>query len=669
MNQARGRDVSAATPAVRLDSLDPGRGARSFRFSRLVEVLRADRVEEVVPVIAAAERAAGAGLHATGFVAYEAAPAFDPALVARPPRPGLPLAWFAVWRHREDVAPLAGLPELGVGRGSGGAAGDRARSGGGDGGAGEVAALGPWEPALSEAGHREAVVAVREHIAAGDTYQVNLTFPLRAAFRGDPATLYGRLCRAQRSAHCALFELDERFTLVSASPELFFRWRGDGLTLRPMKGTRPRGRWSEEDEGLAAELLASAKERAENLMIVDLLRNDAGRVAVPGSVRVERLFEVERYETVHQLTSTVEARTRPGTTLVDLFRALFPCGSVTGAPKIRTMELIAGLEPAARGVYCGALGHVSPDGATFNVPIRTLLLDRQAGSVELGVGSGVTWDSEPAAEYAECLAKARFVRRDPQAFRLLETLLWEPAGGFFLREGHLARLAASARRFGFAFDLDAARSCLDRAVASGATAGGAAVRHGAAGSQAAAKQAGGCPDGAPVSVAELASALSPATPATGNRAAGGPLRVRLTLGRGGDLEAESRPLAPLPEPVRVSFATAAVDAADPLLFHKTTRREGYERRAAARPDRHDVLLVNGRGEVTESTVANLVVRLDGELVTPPLASGLLPGVFRAELLRRGEVRERVLRRADVEHADEVWLVSSVRRWRRAELLP
>jgi para-aminobenzoate synthetase / 4-amino-4-deoxychorismate lyase len=578
---------------IRFDSLDPLRGARSLRFSGLREVVRADRAEEVIGVLRAVEEAVAAGRHAAGFVAYEAAPAFDPALATRAPDPRLPLAWFAIYEHREDADPQAE-----------------------DDAPGEVA-LGEWRMEVGEDEYRAKVERIRGLIAAGDSYQVNYTVRMRAPFAGDDAALYARLCRAQRSAFCAHLRIDG-VSVVSASPELFFRWEGGELELRPMKGTRPRGRWTEEDDALAAELIASPKERAENLMIVDLLRNDAGRVSDFGSVRVEWLFEDERYETVHQLTSTIRSRTRPGTTLTDVFRALFPCGSVTGAPKVRTSEIIADLEDAPRGVYCGAVGFVSPGEAVFSVAIRTLLIDRAAGEAELGVGSGITHDSDAGAEYRECLAKAAFTHRAPADFRLLETLLWEPEDGFFLLDGHLDRVSRSAAYFGFRFDAEDARRGLH----------------------------------------DAASAAPPR-----------PHRVRLLLDRAGGIAVECAPHADSAEPVRVAVAEEPVDSRDPLLFHKTTHRAVYERAAASRPDCDDVLLVNERGELTESTIANLVVEMDGARWTPPLECGLLPGVLRADLLARGEIRERILRPEDLSRADAIWLINSVRKWRRAIVWP
>lgn len=577
---------SASVPLVRLDACDPCRGGRSFGFAGLRRLIRAERPAEVMPALGAVEAAARAGLHAVGFVAYEAASAFDAALATHPPDPRLPLAWFAVFAERRPAGPL---PD-----------------------AGGHFALGEWRASLDEPTYARQVDRIRGWIAAGDTYQVNHTLRLRAAFAGDATALYGRLCRAQQAGYCAFLDLGSH-AIVSASPELFFRWAGERLELRPMKGTRPRGRWAAEDRALAQELLSSPKERAENLMIVDLLRNDAGRVAEFGSVRVPRLFEAERYPTVHQLTSTVRARTRPGTSLADLFRALFPSGSVTGAPKVRTMQIIRELEDAPRGVYTGAIGFVSPGEAVFSVAIRTLVVDRARGTAELGVGSGITYDAVAGAEYRECLAKAAFVRHEPREFRLLETLRYEPGTGYFLLDEHLRRLAASAEYFGFRCDVVAARARLAEAAA-------------------------------------------------GWREA---RRVRLLLARCGELGLEHGPLPNEGGVVRVCVAAEPVDSRDPLLYHKTTARAAYEARRAAHPDCEDVLLVNERGELTESTQANLVVQLQGVACTPPLEAGLLPGVFREHLLRSGRIRERVLRPADLARAEAVYLVNSVRKWRTA----
>jgi para-aminobenzoate synthetase / 4-amino-4-deoxychorismate lyase len=583
--------ISSAAPLVRFDSLDPVRGARSFRMDGLRRVIRADAVGDVLPAMREVERAVAEGLHAAGFVAYEAAPAFDPALATRAPDGRLPLAWFGVFERRMETEPVE-APEDGA-----------------------AAEIGELRADVGPAEHAARVARIRELIAAGDTYQVNLTFPLRAPFRGRPMDLYRRVCHAQRAAYCALLDLGGA-AIVSASPELFFRWAGGELELRPMKGTRPRGASAAEDARVAAELAASPKDRAENLMIVDLLRNDAGRIAEFGGVRVERMFEVERYPTVHQMTSTIRARTRPGTTLADVFRALFPCGSVTGAPKVRTSRIIAELEGAPRGVYTGAVGFASPDEAVFSVAIRTLRVDRAAGVAELGVGSGITWDSDAAAEYRECLAKAAFVRRAPDP-PLIETFGWTPGDGFVRLAGHLARLSASAAHFGYRFDAGELARRLDA----------------------------------------LAATL-PREPRT----------IRVTLSPAGRVDVVHEPMRRWTDPVRLALATRGLSSDHPLWRHKTARREIYRDHAPVTIAHDDVLLANERGELAETRIANVVLEIDGEMWTPHAAAGLLPGVLRAELLRDGTLRERVLRVADLQRATAVWVINSLRGWGRAEIV-
>jgi para-aminobenzoate synthetase / 4-amino-4-deoxychorismate lyase len=576
-------------PSVRLDGLDPGRGPRSFVFEDLLEEIRADRSQEVLGALERAGSQVRRGRHVAGFVAYEAAAGLDPAFRTAPADPRIPLVWLGVFGTRRN-------------------AGDLPRSGGWS--------LGEWKPSRSRSAYLRDVARIREWLTAGDTYQVNHTFRLRAPFRGDVEALYGDLCRAQRSAYCALLRLPEA-SIVSASPELFFRASGDHLQLRPMKGTRRRGRWPEEDRALADELRSSPKERAENLMIVDLLRNDAGRIAEFGSVHVPRLFEVERYPTVLQLTSTIEARLAAGTGLSRLFGALFPCGSVTGAPKVRTMEIIAALEDEPRGVYTGAIGFASPDETVFAVAIRTLVLDPTRGTAELGVGSGITVDSDAAAEYRECLDKAAFVRMPVREFRLLETLRYDPGVGFTLLEEHLDRMESSAAYFSFGFDRPAAEQALEAAVSPGSES----------------------------------------------------LRLRLLLDRSGRIEVERSPLptAAAP-PLRLRIAAEPVDSRDPLLYHKTTAREPYDRRRAACGDCDEALLVNERGELTEGCTTNLLVELDGRWWTPPLPAGLLPGVYRRYLLERGEVEERTLTPDDLQRATRIRMINSVRGAVEGELL-
>ncbi len=585
---------------ARFDDLS-GPGAPSFRLVGPAGVVEARRPQEVPGVLAAAEAAAARGLWAVGFVAYEAAPGLDPALAVRPrarddPFADLPLAWFALFEGREPV----GLAEPGTPP--------------------DPPPPGAWRPEVDDRRYRADVEAIRSLIASGEVYQVNHTLRLRARLAGDPRGLYRDLCLAQRGAYNAYLALG-RYHVCCASPELFFERTGDRVVVRPMKGTAPRGRWPEEDRAARERLRTSAKDRAENAMIVDLLRNDLGRVARPGTVRWPRLFEAERYETVWQLTSTVEAELRPGVGLADLFRALFPSGSVTGAPKVRAMRAIAELEASPRGVYTGAVGYLAPGGdrlARFAVAIRTAVLDAETGVAEYGTGGGITYDSDPEAERREAVAKAAVLAVRRPSFELLETVRAEPGGRIPFLEDHLDRLGASASYFGFAFDRPRAASLL------------------------------------------LAAA----------RGAEAPLRLRLTLARSGALDLRAEPLpGPSPSPVRLAVDAPSVDPADPLWFHKTTARDRYREAAARHPDADDVLLVNLGGEVTESTIANLAVRIGGRWWTPPLEAGLLPGVFRARLLRAGRLRERPIRAEELPGAEALALLNAVRLWRPAVLLP
>jgi para-aminobenzoate synthetase/4-amino-4-deoxychorismate lyase len=444
--------------------------------------------------------------------------------------------------------------------------------------------------------------AVKEAIAAGDIYQANLSFRARFGFVGDPLALYETLRAAADAPFCGYADDGVR-QVVSVSPELFFAVDADGtMTARPMKGTAARG---PDDDVARAALAASPKDRAENLMIVDLIRNDLGRVAEIGSVAVRDLFQVQTYPTLHTMVSTVTAKRRAGTGPADMVRALFPCGSVTGAPKIRTMEILRELEDSPRGAYCGALGYFAPApagkfSARFNVAIRTLTITGCAG--ELGIGGGVVQDSREAAEYAECLLKARFYEAARRPLTLIETLKWD--GGFARLDAHLARMAASAQVFGLAFDADAARAALDAAV------------EGRAGS----------------------------------------LRVRLTLNETGHA-ATAQALESNPSHWSFALSPKPVRSDDVLLRHKTDWREFYEDEVA-RLGTDEVVFCNERGEVCEGARSNVFVKRDGMLLTPPLSSGLLPGVLRAELIAQGRAREALLTSDDLR--DDVYFGNSLR---------
>jgi para-aminobenzoate synthetase/4-amino-4-deoxychorismate lyase len=574
----------------------------SFRLVEPVGVLEAFRSDEVAGVLRAAEAAAGRGLWIAGFVAYEAAPGLDPALTVPArrrsgPFSDLPLAWFGMFAGRQETSlpqPPSDAPP---------------------------ADATSWIPTIDRETYDRAIARIREHIATGDTYQVNHTLRLHAHVDGDLRGLYRDLCFAQRGAYSAYLSLG-RYKIASASPELFFRIEGDRIVTKPMKGTAPRGRWLEEDEALRDALRDSVKERAENAMIVDLLRNDLARIARSGSVTWTDVFETERFETVWQLTSTVSAQLDVGVTLDRVFGALFPSGSVTGAPKVSTMAIIANLEDSPRGVYCGTVGYLAPSGepmprARFNVAIRTVVHDADAGMAEYGVGGGITWDSRAAAEYEETIDKARVLTARRPPFRLLETLLHEPHAGYRRLSEHLARLRSSAAYFDFAFHEDRIRDALARAA---------------------------------------------------SRFPEKPTRVRLLLPRDGRPETGAAPMPVSHEPVRLAIdRDHPVDPADPFLFHKTTLRDRYDEARERFPDADDVVLMNLRGEVTETTIANVAARIEGIWWTPPIDAGLLPGCERAALIADGTLRERTLRPEDLQIAQELWVVGSLRGPRRAIL--
>jgi para-aminobenzoate synthetase/4-amino-4-deoxychorismate lyase len=466
-----------------------------------------------------------------------------------------------------------------------------------------------WTPDTSPDAFARNVALIRDSIAAGDTYQVNYSFRLEASDIPEPGPFFRALADGQRRGFKAYVEAED-FAICSASPELFFHLDGRRITCRPMKGTAPRGLSLQADVESGRTLQASEKNRAENIMIVDMIRNDLGRVAAPGSVETTSLFDVERHETLWQMTSTVRATTSAG--YVDLFRALFPCASVTGAPKVRTMQIISELERSPRGIYTGAIGYVAPGRkACFNVAIRTAFWNKAGRRAEYGTGAGIVWDSHPAQEWEECMTKALVLRRPGPPFELLETLRWGADAGFFLLDEHLARLGDSAAYFDVPFDRNAVRTALLNATG---------------------------------------SFPSPAT------------RVRLLVDSAGTASVAHETLSPTARPWRVALASHPVRSDDVFLYHKTTRREVYDRARAAAPGCDDVILWNEREEITESTVANVVLRLDGKWVTPPVHCGLLPGVMRRHLLESGSIEEDVIPLTALRSAEAVFLVNSVRRW-------
>jgi para-aminobenzoate synthetase / 4-amino-4-deoxychorismate lyase len=486
---------------------------------------------------------------------------------------------------------------------------------------------------VSEAQFVDAIQRIRDYIAAGDTYQVNYTYRLHFDAFGSIFALYQRLRARQPVPYGALVGFDDGRAVLSLSPELFMRKDGDLLTARPMKGTAPAAlpaaaaddaqAFDAENARRAAALAADPKNRAENLMIVDLLRNDIGRVAATGSVEVPRLFEVTRFSSVLQMTSTVQARLREGATLQDIFTALYPCGSITGAPKKRTMEIIAELEPEPRGIYTGAIGWFAPDGDfCLNVPIRTLTLQAPDNGIRkgvMGVGAGIVYDSDPHEEYQECQLKARFLTGLSNDFELFETMHATRESGARHLERHLQRLAASARYFGFAWDEAAARAYITLAC----------------------------------------QAFPPNQPH----------RLRLALNSAGAFAVQSGVLMPLQEPVRIMLADTPTDSSDLFLRHKTTVRARYDAawQSADAQGAFDQLFFNERGELTEGGRSNVFIRQGGLWITPPLSSGMLPGVMRAVILEAWGAQERIVTRDMLLAAEEIVVCNSLRGAMRAKL--
>lgn len=592
---------------------DAAAGGRSRLLTGHVRTLRCASFDAWPALLRDMEAALAQGLYAVTLLSYE----LGHHIVGIPPREaGVPLARVLLFRQCEHLDGEAVAQWLAERAGDG------------------VAGLAGIHANVTETEFTAAIAQVREYIAAGDTYQVNYTYRLRFDAFGAPCALYQRLRARQPVPYGALVMADDGTAVLSLSPELFVRRTGNTLTAQPMKGTAPAALPGQaqdidgENAKRAAALAADPKNRAENLMIVDLLRNDIGRVAATGSVKVPALFEVRRYSGVLQMTSTVQAQVRPGVTLADLFAALYPCGSITGAPKRRTMEIIAELEPAPRGLYTGAIGWFDPPrpGAPgdfcLNVPIRTLALQPAANGVrpgEMGVGAGIVHDSVAADEYAECRLKARFLTGLSNDFELFETMYATREQGARHVERHLARLERSARYFGFQWDEAAARAY----------------------------------------IAIACEGLPP----------GGECRLRLALNAAGGFAVQSGLLTPLQQPVRVLLADAPTASDDLFLRHKSTLRAGYDAawKAAEARGAFDQLFFNERGELTEGGRSSVFVRIGGCWLTPPLASGLLPGVMRAVVLEAWGATEAVITRDMLAGAEEIVVCNALRGALRAEL--
>jgi para-aminobenzoate synthetase/4-amino-4-deoxychorismate lyase len=592
---------------------------RWLYFSNPEKVLRAERIDQVLPMLREAE---GSGLYAAGFLSYEAAPAFDAALTTHE-ADGFPLLCIGLFHAPEVLDDIEEAPAAHF-------------------------EIGELNPSVSKPEYCEAIGNIKERIAEGATYQVNYTYRLNAGFSGDALAFFHALVSGQKTEYAAFIETDA-FAICSASPELFFRLNNGTITARPMKGTARRGLTFADDWKQAEALQQSEKDRAENIMIVDMIRNDIGRVAATGSVETLSTFDVEKYPTVWQMTSTVKgdlAQSRKDAEesenfaplrLCAIFNALFPCASITGAPKAKTMEIITELETSPRKLYTGSIGFITPQGeACFNVAIRTALI--QNDTLEFGVGGGIVWDSDADAEYEETLTKARVLTQPRPDFQLLETMLWEPGSGIFLLDEHLQRLAKSAAYFDIPLEMHNLLMALEEKEES--------FQHTMRIRLLVSR------DGA----SELQ--VFPMDYET----VGGPPAVCLVTNGGAQSSAPKGGQRP---PLHIALAKEPVDSQHVFLYHKTTHRAVYAAAKADFPDMDDVILWNQKGEVTESTIANVVVRIGDRLITPPVECGLLPGTFRQHLLKTGQVEEGIVTFAALRSADEVFLVNSVRGWQRA----
>jgi len=605
----------------------------TYLFLNPTRILTATTPDEIPALFEQIELALSEGLHIAGYLSYECNAHFEPTTVRRPIQPSPsaqdpPLAWLAaypapiVFDHSTGNflnPPTSRVPQVSLLR---------------------PGFPPPSEPALDttpiltnptlripDADYLTAIEKIKAYIAAGDTYQVNFTDAITFPTTLSPATLFTALSQNQSVAYAAYLNLGPN-QILSLSPELFFRVEPqpdatNKITTRPMKGTMPRGLDTTDDTAAALALQHDEKNRAEHVMIVDLLRNDLGRISLPGSVHVDDLFSIERYQTLLQMTSTISATLRPRTTFYDIFAAMFPCGSVTGAPKIRTMQIIRELEAHPRGIYTGAIGFIAPDrSATFSVAIRTLVLSNN--EAHMGVGGGIVADSIPEDEHREALLKASFLTRVHRPFELIETILFDQH--YQRLPLHLDRLESSAQYFGFSCDRTAVEAQL-RA---------------------------------------FAHFLDPRQRH----------RVRLLLSPDGAVTLTSQPLAEDPLTITVTLSRHRTNSADPFLRHKTTNRHLYnDELTRARSEGFDeVIFLNERGELTEGAISNLFVEEFGDpqqagiLLTPPLASGVLPGILRRHLLETlPNAEERILTLADLEPPNTLWLCNSVRGLRKAHL--
>ena len=560
--------------------------SRWLSFSRPRHIFSVEKPETIIPTLEQIENYVRRDkLWAAGWLSYEAASIFDSALITHQPT-SFPVLWFGLFEHCECISVESMLTTEHV----------------------NVFQQTVWSLNTDLNNYAKKINRIKEEIRNGNTYQVNYT--IRQFADLDISAEDAFLGFASNARYGAFIDTG-RFAVCCASPELFFEIEDDTIISRPMKGTAPRGRFPEEDYSLKQMLYESEKDRAENLMIVDMIRNDIGRIAVTGSVEVPRLFEIEKYPTVWQMTSTVRAKL--DASLTEIFQALFPCASITGAPKANTMRIINALEASARNIYTGTIGFIRPDmSMQFNVAIRTVLIDKKYSQAEYGVGGGIVWDSTACSEYEECLTKSRVLSgKGTYTHQLLETLLWTPEQGYFLLDYHLKRLEQSAEYFDFQIDID-------------------------------------------LIVCELYQAVQAHSEAK---------KIRLLAFKDGQRQIQLFDFenTQATRAYRVKLAGQPVDSRDIYLFHKTTQRNVYTYFSEQYPEFDDVLLINDRGEMTESCIANLMVEIDGVNYTPPVSCGLLNGTYRQHLIDNNQLIEKIIDKKTILKADNIYLINSVRK--------
>ena len=564
-------------------------------FDKPIEVLQADKIEDVEKVLEQAFEYSKQGHWAVGFVCYEAAAAFDGSLITlQPENNKLPLVWFAIYCDCQELDELPKPPLQ-----------DCAFD----------TSIFKWQPDTPKQQYNSSISKIKSHIRKGDTYQVNYTMRLKSRFDRDSYGFFAHIAAGSDAAYCCYIETVD-FAVCSFSPELFFSTEDNTITTRPVKGTIARSPIYRDDLITAEKLKNSTKDMAENVMIVDMLRNDLGKIATPGTVKVQSLFDIEKYPTLYQLSSTITAET--DCTSVDVFKHLFPCASITGAPKCRTMKIISELENSPRGLYTGSIGYFAPKAytASFNVAIRTVVVDKAEKTAVYGVGGGIVWDSAAKSEYAECLTKAAVLNSNG-AFELIESILWNKEDGFGLLDLHLDRLKESSDFFGFVFSEKAISASLNEAV---------------------------------------------------KDCTGGDFKVRLLVDKQANIQTQAQPIQPLNKILKIRLATKPVSRKDIFLYHKTTRRKVYEDAFAERGDCDEVLLFNTDNEITECTYNNIILEKDGRLFTPPINCGLLGGVYRRYLLDKGLLSERIIKLESLASYDKIYLVNSVRGISPAELI-